>query len=69
MTAASDVVRLPDEIDDVSAAALPIVYGTAYGALCWAGRLRSGETLMVHGAARRGRARRGRMRPRCWAPG
>jgi NADPH2:quinone reductase len=50
VTAANDVVRLPDEVDDVSAAALPIVYGTAYGALCWAGRLRSGESLMVHGA-------------------
>jgi NADPH:quinone reductase len=46
-----DVVRLPDSIDDVTAAGFAIAYGTAYGALGWAGRLRSGETLVVHGAA------------------
>jgi NADPH2:quinone reductase len=46
-----DVVRLPDAIDDVTAAGFAIAYGTAYGALCWAGRLQSGETLVVHGAA------------------
>jgi NADPH:quinone reductase len=46
-----DVVRLPDSIDDVTAAGFAIAYGTAYGALCWAGRLRAGETLVVHGAA------------------
>jgi NADPH2:quinone reductase len=46
-----DVVRLPDSIDDVTAAGFAIAYGTAYGALRWAGRLRSGETLVVHGAA------------------
>jgi NADPH2:quinone reductase len=46
-----DVVRLPDSIDDVTAAGFAIAYGTAYGALCWAGRLQPGETLVVHGAA------------------
>src|ERR687891_824916 len=46
-----DVVRLPDSIDDVTAAGFAIAYGTAYGALCWAGRLQAGETLVVHGAA------------------
>jgi NADPH:quinone reductase len=51
VTRASNVVRLPDAIDYVSAAALAIAYGTAYGALCWAGRLHPGETLVVHGAA------------------
>ncbi len=51
VTAAGNVVRLPDSIDDVSAAGFAIAYGTAYGALAWAGRLRSGETLLVHGAA------------------
>jgi NADPH2:quinone reductase len=51
VTRASNVVRLPDSIDDPSAAALAIAYGTAYGALCWAGRLQPGETLVVHGAA------------------
>ena len=43
-------MRLPDAVDDVAAASLPIAYGTAYGALCWSGRLQPGETLMVHGA-------------------
>jgi NADPH:quinone reductase len=48
--AVDNVVRLPDEVDDVAAASLPVAYGTAYGALCWSGRLQAGETLMVHGA-------------------
>jgi NADPH:quinone reductase len=50
VTAVDNVVRLPDGVDDVAAASLPIAYGTAYGALCWSGRLQAGETLMVHGA-------------------
>jgi NADPH:quinone reductase len=49
--AAEDVVRLPDGIDDVTAAGFAIAYGTAYGALRWAGRLQAGESLVVHGAA------------------
>lgn len=48
---AGDVVRLPDGIDYVTAAGFAIAYGTAYGALTWAARLRAGETLVVHGAA------------------
>jgi NADPH:quinone reductase len=51
VTAASNVVRLPDSIDYVTAAGFAIAYGTAYGALVWAGRLRPDETLLVHGAA------------------
>jgi NADPH2:quinone reductase len=50
VTAADNVVRLPDAVGDVAAASLPVAYGTAYGALCWSGRLQAGETLMVHGA-------------------
>jgi NADPH:quinone reductase len=46
-----DVVRLPDSVDDITAAGFAVAYGTAYGALCWAGRLQPGETLVVHGAA------------------
>jgi NADPH:quinone reductase len=46
-----DVVRLPDGVDDITAAGFAIAYGTAYGALSWAGRLCAGETLVVHGAA------------------
>jgi NADPH2:quinone reductase len=51
VTAAGNVVRLPDSIDDVTAAGFAIAYGSAYGALVWAGRLQAGETLLVHGAA------------------
>jgi NADPH2:quinone reductase len=42
---------LPDSMDAVSAAAFPVAYGTAHGALEWRGRLKRGEVLLVHGAA------------------
>lgn len=48
---AGDLVRLPDDIDYVTAAGFGIAYGTAFGALVWAARLQAGETLVVHGAA------------------
>ena len=48
---ASDIVALPDAVDDVTAAGFAIAYGTAYGSLQWATNLGSGETLVVHGAA------------------
>ena len=48
---ASDVIPLPDSIDNVTAAGFAIAYGTAHGALDWRAGLRSGETLLVHGAA------------------
>jgi NADPH2:quinone reductase len=51
VTAASNVVPLPDSIDYVTAAGFAIAYGTAYGALVWAGRLQADEILLVHGAA------------------
>lgn len=48
---ASNVVRLPDTIDYVTAAGFSIAYGSAYGALAWGARLQPDETLVVHGAA------------------
>lgn len=48
---AGDVVPLPDDVNDVVAAGLAVAYGTAFGALQWATVLKSGETLVVHGAA------------------
>lgn len=48
---ASDLVPLPDDIDDVTAAGFAIAYGTSYGALVWRAALRPGELLLVHGAA------------------
>jgi NADPH:quinone reductase len=51
VTSTVNVVRLPDSIDDATAAGFAIAYGTAYGALVWSARLQPGETLVVHGAA------------------
>lgn len=48
---AGEIVPLPDAIDDVTAAGFAIAYGTAFGALEWAGRLKPDETLVVHGSA------------------
>jgi NADPH:quinone reductase len=48
---ASQLVRLPDAVDYLTAAGFAIAYGTAYGALVWIARLQARETLLVHGAA------------------
>jgi NADPH2:quinone reductase len=48
---AASVVALPAEMDFVTAAAFPIAYGTSYHALKDRAQLRSGETLLVLGAA------------------
>lgn len=45
------VTPIPDSLDFITAAAFPIVYGTAHFALQYRGGLRSGETLLVLGAA------------------
>jgi NADPH2:quinone reductase len=47
---ADDVVLLPDDMDEVTAAGFAIAYGTAHGALRWRAGLHAGETLVVHGA-------------------
>jgi NADPH2:quinone reductase len=48
---AKSVVALPAQMDFVTAAAFPITYATSYHALKDRGQLRSGETLLVLGAA------------------
>jgi NADPH2:quinone reductase len=48
---AASVVTLPAQMEFVTAAAFPIAYGTSYHALKDRARLRSGETLLVLGAA------------------
>ncbi|WP_027136207.1 NADPH:quinone oxidoreductase family protein [Geminicoccus roseus] len=48
---AEDVIPIPDDVDDVTAAAIAITYGTAYGALSWRAQILPGEVLLVHGAA------------------
>jgi len=48
---ASDVYPIADNLDFVTAAAIPVAYGTSHhGLVCKAG-LKAGETLVVHGAA------------------
>ncbi len=52
MVAPEDTVfPLPDGVDYVTAAAVPVVYGTDIHALADRARLAEGETLLVHGAA------------------
>ena len=48
---APSVVALPEQMDFVAAAGFPITYATSYHALKDRGQLRSGETLLVLGAA------------------
>jgi NADPH:quinone reductase len=48
---ASDTVVIPDAMDYATAAAFPIVYGTAHGGLLWRANLQAGESLLVLGAA------------------
>lgn len=48
---ASRVVPIPDGMDDATAGAFLFTYGTAHHALCDRGQLRTGETLLVLGAA------------------
>ena len=48
---AADTWPVPDDVDDATAAALPITYGTAHVGLFHRGGLRTGETVLVHAAA------------------
>ncbi len=48
---AERVMRIPDELDFLTAASMSLTYGTAAHALIERGRLQAGETLLVHGAA------------------
>ncbi|MBA2281756.1 MAG: NADPH:quinone oxidoreductase family protein [Acidimicrobiia bacterium] len=51
LAAVPDTFPLPDDVDDVTAAALPITYGTAWVGLFRRGGLQAGETVLVHAAA------------------
>ncbi len=50
-TRAINVQKMPEGIDFPEATTLALSYPTAYGALVWRANLKSGETLLVHGAA------------------
>jgi NADPH:quinone reductase-like Zn-dependent oxidoreductase len=45
---ARQLLRIPDEVDDRSAAAIQIAFGTAWHMLFTRGRLRIGETVMIN---------------------
>ncbi|AEA26100.1 NADPH:quinone reductase [Pseudonocardia dioxanivorans CB1190] len=49
--AADHVVPLPDEVSFAAGACLPMNYLTAHFTLAVRGRLRAGDTVLVHGAA------------------
>ena len=51
VTQARGVIRLPEQMDFVNAAAFPIAYATSHHALKDRAQLKSGETLLVLGAA------------------
>ena len=64
---AEAIVRLPESIDDITAAGFAVAYGTAYGALCWAGRLQAARRSWCTGRRRR-RPGHGRVRPHARRP-
>lgn len=45
------VAKLPQTISPVAAATLPVAFLTAYYAMVELGRIRTGETILIHGAA------------------
>lgn len=47
----TDVIRLPETLDFVTAAGFPVAYGTSHLGLKAKASLRPGEVLVVHGAA------------------
>jgi NADPH2:quinone reductase len=48
---AERVLKVPDSMDYAVAAGFPVAYGTSHVGLCHRAGLKSGETLLVHGAA------------------
>ncbi len=48
---AYEVTPIPDELDFVTAAAIPVAYATSHLALAYRARLEPGEVLLVHGAS------------------
>lgn len=51
LAADADAWAVPDTVDDTTAAAVAITFGTAHVGLFRRGRLRAGETVLVHAAA------------------
>ena len=51
VVAADKLVRTPDGLDDIHAAAMPVAALTAWQALFEAGQLQAGQSVLIHGAA------------------
>ncbi|OLP53198.1 beta-ketoacyl synthase [Rhizobium rhizosphaerae] len=51
VVAREGVARLPRSLDPVAAATVPVAFLTAYYAMVELGRIRAGETILIHGAA------------------
>lgn len=45
------VIKIPDQISHVEASALPVIFVTAWYALCDVARLLNGETILIHAGA------------------
>ncbi len=45
------VTKIPDDLDLVAASTVPVVFLTAWYAMVELGRIRPGETILIHGAA------------------
>ncbi len=48
---AENAYKIPDQMDLESAAAFPVAYGTAYGAIEWKGKLKPQQKCLILGAA------------------
>lgn len=46
-----DLIPLPDSMSFDEGACIPVVYGTAYGAICKGGNVEPGEVVVIHAAA------------------
>ena len=51
VVAREGLMRLPSGMDLTSAATVPVAFLTAYYAMVELGRIRAGETILIHGAA------------------
>ncbi|WP_275788530.1 type I polyketide synthase [Pararhizobium gei] len=47
----SGVAKLPETVSPIAAATVPVAFLTAYYAMIELGRIRAGETILIHGAA------------------
>ena len=47
----SRIIPIPDEISFDQAAAMPVTYGTAYHMLVYLGRMKKGDSILIHHAA------------------